>query len=548
MPKISVFMPSYNHARFVSMAIHSVLQQTYKDVEIVVTDDGSTDGTPDVIEGMRAAQVKLNRFPRNRGVCTAENDAIKRSSGEYLTLLNSDDIFLPDKLEKQATFLDCNPEIGAVFGMPVFCDEENHLIASDRTFNGRVFETTNRDQAGWLHRFFFAGNCLCHPTIMIRRECYEKAGLYDERMAQLPDFDMWIRLVAAYPIHIMPTPVTVFRVLRNGANASAPRADSLVRLMWEDNQVRKHYLGLPQELFEQVFASELAELKLDPKADRASVLGRLCLATSSASLQRFGLELLFNALPAQSNGSGEAGLSHADYIQATGSRDVFNTLLRYRVAELEEKKSSLENALRGQSAPAGRPNIVAVDGAPSWNAMPPGAGPRLHLGCGPNVLSGWVNMDIEPRPGVVAWDLNRGLPFENASVSLIYSEHMIEHLDYPHATMLFQECYRSLAPGGILRVSTPDLGVLVDAYSKRCVAEWRDVGWVAETPCDLVNEGMRSWGHQYVFDGEKLARSLEAAGFQVQRAPWRVSAIEPLQNLETRPFHGDLIFEAQKAA
>lgn len=545
MPRVSVFMPSYNHARWVAMAIHSVLEQTYKDFEIVVTDDGSSDGTADVIERMKAPQVKLKRFEKNRGVCAAENDAIRRSTGEYLCLLNSDDIFLPQKLELQAAFLDSHPDVGAVFGMPVFCDEENHLVTSDRTFNGKVFETGNRDQAGWLRHFFFSGNCLCHPTVMIRRECYEKAGLYDERLAQLPDFEMWIRLVAAYPIHVMDTPLTAFRIRRNGANASAPRADTLVRLMWEDTQVRKHYLRLPQELFERTFANELAQLNLDPRSDRATVIGRMCLATSSLPLQRFGLDLLFHALPAQGAGAGE-GFAHADYIRATGARDVFHTLLPYRVVELEQNKASLEGALREHKAPPARPSIVRVETTPAWAAAPP-TGPMLHLGCGPNVLAGWVNMDIEPRPGVVAWDLNRGLPFENESVSLIYSEHMIEHLDFTHATTLFQECFRALGPGGILRLSTPDLAVLVDAYSKRSVAEWQDVGWVAQTPCDLMNEGMRSWGHQYVFDSEKLVRCLESAGFQkVQAAPWRASSIAQLKNLETRPFHGELIFEAQK--
>ncbi len=103
-------MPSYNHAAFVGEAIQSILEQSFQDFEIVVTDDGSRDGTPDVIRKFPDRRIKLEVFPENRGGVIAGNSAIRRASGKYIARLNSDDFFLPGKLEKQVAFLDANPE------------------------------------------------------------------------------------------------------------------------------------------------------------------------------------------------------------------------------------------------------------------------------------------------------------------------------------------------------------------------------------------------------------------------------------------------------
>src|SRR5258708_6145009 len=117
MPRVSVFMPSYNHASYVATAIKSIQEQSFQDFEIVVTDDGSTDGTADIIAQLNEPRLRLHRYVANRGAVSATNDAIRRSTGDYLSLLNSDDVFLPHKLERQVAFLDANPTIGAVFGL-----------------------------------------------------------------------------------------------------------------------------------------------------------------------------------------------------------------------------------------------------------------------------------------------------------------------------------------------------------------------------------------------------------------------------------------------
>jgi glycosyltransferase involved in cell wall biosynthesis len=338
MPRVSVCIPAYNHARFVRESLESVLAQSFQDFEIVVTDDGSSDGTADAIAAIHDTRISLKRFPANRGACAALNDAVRRSGGEYVAVLNSDDAFLPHKLETQVEFLDVHPEIGAVFGFPAFVDEAGRPVES--TFNGRIFDQPNRTQAEWLRHFFFLGNCLCHPTVLIRRACYDRIGLYDERLAQLPDFDMWVRLIAHYPIHILSDTMLLYRELGSRGNASAPRPESVMRTFWERRKIAEHFRAVAQRLFEEAFAQEIRGLGLDASLPRAYVLGRIAVASRQWNLVLPGLDWLHEALAPQGEGAGEAfpEFAHIDLIRATGANDVYHGVYALQA----------EQSLRGQ--------------------------------------------------------------------------------------------------------------------------------------------------------------------------------------------------------
>ncbi|MGG5258026.1 class I SAM-dependent methyltransferase [Phycicoccus avicenniae] len=171
---------------------------------------------------------------------------------------------------------------------------------------------------------------------------------------------------------------------------------------------------------------------------------------------------------------------------------------------------------------------------------------KVHLGCGPHLLDGWANLDMGGPPGVVRFDLSRPLPFPTGGLVRIYTEHFVEHLRREQVEALFRECARTLAPDGVLRVSTPDLRVLVAAYLEGRTGDWSDMQWTPASACDLLNEGMRLWGHLYVWDEEQLTASLLTAGFsRVERVRWRESEHEDLRGLESRPDHDDLIVEAR---
>jgi predicted SAM-dependent methyltransferase len=172
---------------------------------------------------------------------------------------------------------------------------------------------------------------------------------------------------------------------------------------------------------------------------------------------------------------------------------------------------------------------------------------KLHLGCGPVKLAGWNNIDLDSPAADLHWDLTTPLPFPDESIDAIYSEHFIEHITREDAVAFLARCRRLLKPGATMRVTTPDLRWIVAMYIAGEVDHWRDVQWVADTPCRLMNEGMRLWGHQWAYDSADLHAVFAEAGFAETRdAAYRESVVPCLAGLESRPYHHELIVEAVK--
>jgi GT2 family glycosyltransferase len=331
-PKVSVVMPSYNHARFVAGAVQSVLGQSLGDIELVIVDDASTDGTPDVIAAIRDPRIRFERSPVNRGVAATLNAAIRMSSGDYIAVLNSDDAFLPGKLERQAELLDTRPELAAVFAYPRFVDDDGRRLSPEQTFYGSVFFAENRSRADWLRQFFLRGNCLCHPTAMIRRATHDRVGLYDERLAQLHDLDVWLRVLMRDEIWVVPEALLDFRILSGAGNASALRTDTETRTTWEEARVLRCYADLTDDLFDRVFGDEMARLRVDSRQPRAFKLAAVALARKTRASILLGLDLLYDALGPAAAGP-PAGVSHGEFARLTGRYDLYGLGLAQQLRE-----------------------------------------------------------------------------------------------------------------------------------------------------------------------------------------------------------------------
>lgn len=170
---------------------------------------------------------------------------------------------------------------------------------------------------------------------------------------------------------------------------------------------------------------------------------------------------------------------------------------------------------------------------------------KLHLGCGSNLLSSWVNIDLDAPSADLHADLTQPLTFSSGSVDYIFSEHFIEHISRPQALALLKECKRVMKPTAKIRISTPDLNWLVQQYGQSRLTEWADVNWHPQTACQMINEGMRAWGHQFLYDAQELNNVLQEAGFtSIQSVPYRSSEHKEFLNLECRPWHRELIVEA----
>lgn len=337
MPKVSVIIPSYNHGKYIKEAIQSVLDQTFQDFEIVITDDGSSDNTVEEIKKFNDSRIKLFVFSKNNGACVAANNCVNNSSGKYIAMLSSDDVFLPDKLQKQVEFLDKNLEIGVVFSKAQIIDEDGNNFTDSSHAYFSIFDKKNRSRYEWLNHFFYHGNCLCHPSALIRKKCYDKVGLYDERFANLPDFDFWVRVCMHFDIYIMPEKLIKFRVRHGEANASGNKPETHIRSRLEFIQILKNYLNIKTtedfiKIFPHVKVPQNLDIKLIP-----FYVAKISLQTHRDFANLFGIEVLYNLM--NNNETVElldkVGFSFSDLIKITGKYDIFhmfdNTIASNRV-------------------------------------------------------------------------------------------------------------------------------------------------------------------------------------------------------------------------
>jgi predicted SAM-dependent methyltransferase len=182
--------------------------------------------------------------------------------------------------------------------------------------------------------------------------------------------------------------------------------------------------------------------------------------------------------------------------------------------------------------------------------VPPPGPLRLHVGCGTARLEGWVNIDFQPLPGVdVVADVTQGLRFSGAEA--IFAEHFLEHLRVDAAVDFLVEAHRSLAPGGTVRLSTPNLDwVMVHAYHPDAPAERKPMEAL------VINRGFHGWGHQFLWNREILAQAMAACGFaDLEWCRWGESAraiYRGVERHETYPDSPDLphvlIVEAVRGA
>ena len=239
MPKISVLMSCYNHDKFVGEAIESVLNQSFKDFELLIIDDNSTDKTFDIVNSFKDPRIKAFRNEKNFGMVFNTNSLIEKSSGEYIAIINSDDSWLPEKLQKQLDFLENNAGYGACFTVANIIDEDNKIIKSNIQESLKYLEF---DRFGFLNYFFFYNNPLCYPSVLIRKKVIDKTGFFNPAYIILLDIEMWIRIcLAGFEIKILNEYLTNFRILKNSGNLSGKNHKTIIRNSLELKEIYKSY-------------------------------------------------------------------------------------------------------------------------------------------------------------------------------------------------------------------------------------------------------------------------------------------------------------------
>jgi glycosyltransferase involved in cell wall biosynthesis len=208
---ISVIIPTYNSANFISEAIGSVLHQTCSDYEIIVIDDGSTDNTKEIIEKY-FPQVKYFYIP-NQGVSRARNYGIQMARGEFIAFLDADDLWLPEKLEKQLEVFKADQELMMVF-------TENLDFDTDG-FRKTLYWKKERLMKGDVVKNIFLYSNVTTSTVMVRRQVFWEIGCFEESLKAAEDDNLWMRIALKFRIHLLDEVLVHYRWTEDSLSRSA---------------------------------------------------------------------------------------------------------------------------------------------------------------------------------------------------------------------------------------------------------------------------------------------------------------------------------------
>lgn len=342
-PKVSVILSSYNHAKYISAAIESVLNQSFTNFELLIADDGSKDNSREIIKTFTDSRIKFFLHEENRGPRIILSECVKVAQGKYIAIHHSDDSWTADKLEKQINFLDNHKEYAACFTQANFIDENGNLNElADDDFYKKIFDKSNRSRAEWLRYFFYNANCLCHPSLMIRKEIYEKYNLLDfHGLWQLPDYFMWIKLCFHENFYILPEKLTNFRLRRTRQeNISAWTSDKLIRSELEFFFVIQNFCNEFQDdkFFLEVFP-EAEKFLIDGQINRNFALAQICLEKPQPNFQLTGLEILKKLL------SNEKSFEQIKKLYNYDEKNFFVDAARYDVFCTSKRMSMLHTEI-----------------------------------------------------------------------------------------------------------------------------------------------------------------------------------------------------------
>ena len=210
-PSVSVVMPVYNGERFLAESIASVLGQTYVDFEFIVVDDGSTDGSADILQEYadRDERIRPLLLSSNEGKGTARNRGIAAASGEYIATLDGDDICLPDRLRRQISYMRSNPDIG-VLGCTLWS------VGPDLRPHGKITVPNVHSLIAWG---LFFGPAAGHSSTLMRRDVLLAAGAYEAGRVICDDLELWSRMVEKTHFANLPDVLLLYR--------RHPEADSI---------------------------------------------------------------------------------------------------------------------------------------------------------------------------------------------------------------------------------------------------------------------------------------------------------------------------------
>jgi glycosyltransferase involved in cell wall biosynthesis len=224
---VSVCVPAFNGAPYVAEAIRSVLEQSFRDFELLVVDDGSTDGTADAVEALRDDRLRVVRNPSRLGLVGNWNRCLQLARGRHLVVFHQDDVMAPDNLHAKLEFLEAHPSVGLVHSDVVQIDVQGRVL-SDHWSVPLTPEDEGRHDGRVVFQSLVRGaNLVCAPSVMVPRVVFERLGGFDPRLPFTADWEMWLRIALFYDVGYLARPLVRYRRHDAMETLRLPRWDRL---------------------------------------------------------------------------------------------------------------------------------------------------------------------------------------------------------------------------------------------------------------------------------------------------------------------------------
>jgi len=243
MPLVSVIMPSYNHERFISEAIESVLNQTFTDLELIIIDDASKDSSKNIIKNYEEKDDRIYAIfhKKNKGIAKTMNEGLEEACGKFIAPSASDDVWVKDKLRKQLEVLNGNEDL-AVWSEGLIIDAQS--APTGETFTQK-HGASKKKKSGNIFEELLKGNYICGQSIILKRENLKEIR-YDERLKYLNDYKFMVNLAKKYKFYFIPEPLVMYRI--HGRNAILSDREG-----WTKDQIK---IG---EYFLQTYGDEISD-------------------------------------------------------------------------------------------------------------------------------------------------------------------------------------------------------------------------------------------------------------------------------------------------
>lgn len=233
-PKVSVIIPTHNRANVIQRALHSVLHQTYENLEVIVVDDASTDNTAEIIHAIDDKRIIFLRQEVRHGAAVARNIGIHQATGEFIAFQDSDDEWLNEKLEKQMTvMLKASDRVGVVYsGFLRFEDNAAKYFPSKQI----------EPKSGSILEPLLSGNFVTTQAVVIRKKCLLASGLFDERLPRLQDWELFLRLAELYEFVCVDEPLLIAFHSNKSITADSTLFPVALKMLLEkhENKFRPH--------------------------------------------------------------------------------------------------------------------------------------------------------------------------------------------------------------------------------------------------------------------------------------------------------------------